>query len=62
MQTMSWLIGDDELLNIPVKILDTDILPATTQLVRTYVAIMAIGVPLLILAVGFTVYIRRRYL
>ena len=62
MQTMSWLIGDDELLNIPVKNLDTDILPATTQLVRTYVAIMAIGVPLLILAVGFTVYIRRRYL
>lgn len=62
MQTAAWLIEDEELLNIPVKNLGTDILPATTQLVRSYVAVMTVGVPFLILAVGFAVYIRRRYL
>ena len=61
-QTISWLDGDEELLNIPVKNLDADILPATAQTVRRYTAVMVVGVPVLILLAGAAMYIKRRYL
>lgn len=62
MQTVQWLIGDGELINVPVKNLEADILPATGELTRIYVAVFAVALPIVILAAGLTVYIKRRYL
>ena len=62
LQAVSWLVGDEELLNIPARNLKTDILPATTHLSNMYIAIMVVGVPLTILMAGFIVFFKRRYL
>lgn len=62
LQTLTWLVGDEELMNVPVKDLTADILPATRHLTRVYIAVFTVAVPLAILVIGLFVYIRRRVL
>lgn len=62
LQTISWLDNDENLINVPAKNLESDILPATDQLSYRYVAIMVVGIPCAILIASFAVYVRRRYL
>lgn len=61
LQTISWLANDEDLINVPAKDLESDILPATDRLSNRYTVVMIVVI-LAILVSSFVIYFRRRYL
>jgi ABC-type uncharacterized transport system involved in gliding motility auxiliary subunit len=61
-QSMNWMIGQKDEINVPTKNYETNAINITQLQSSVMGGVLVIVLPLLILGVGLMVYLRRRHL
>ena len=60
LQTISWLDEDQQLINIPIKRIGSEIIPVTKRLTNQYVITMIVIFPVTILLNSLRIYLKRK--